>query len=431
MSQTLQPVRGTKDLVPDDYKFHRTIIEAARQVSGYYGFDEMSTPIVESTDVFKRTLGETSDVVGKEMYEFSDKGGDSICLRPEFTAGVVRAFINSGLTQKLPQRWFTTGPLFRYERPQKGRQRQFHQINFEIIGDDSPLADAELMTMAHQLLMELELSEYVTLEINTLGDSQSRLAYKEALVQYLEPRQAELSEHSQARLTKNPLRILDSKDAQDQEIIKNAPKMQDYLTESAQQFYAQVKHYLTLADIPFVENPTLVRGLDYDCHTAFEFTTKALGAQNAVLAGGRYDGLIERMGGGAIPAVGFAGGIERLALLLKENGETIPDKLFTVVIPMDTSLEDEAFLIAQQLRLNNVTVELSFSGAVKKRLKKASDRHAEFVVFVGENEWKNKQVRVKDLATSEEEVVDVDDLAEFIDFGGVTLDGLLIGDDDE
>ncbi|MCC7259527.1 MAG: histidine--tRNA ligase, partial [Alphaproteobacteria bacterium] len=316
----LQPVRGTHDILPEEGRKRRFITETAREIASRYGFDEFATPVFEFTDVFARTLGDVSDIVSKEMYSFTDRGGESITLRPEFTAGLARAFLSNGLQQNTPVKAFCHGPVFRYERPQKGRMRQFHQIDAEIIGVAGPQADIEVIALADHILRTLGVAP-ITLELNSLGDVESRKAHRAALVEYFTGHQAALSEDSKARLTKNPLRILDSKDEGDRKIVADAPVLTEYFNEASQEFFAAVKEGLTALGIAYTINPRLVRGLDYYCHTVFEFTTTALGAQNAVLAGGRYDGLMAQMGGPETPAIGWAAGIERLTeLAASESG---------------------------------------------------------------------------------------------------------------
>ncbi|MBX9633404.1 MAG: histidine--tRNA ligase, partial [Magnetospirillum sp.] len=349
---SLQPVRGTHDLLPEDSRRHRFVEETAFSVVRRYGYGEIVTPIFEFTEVFSRTLGETSDVVTKEMYTFADRSGDSLTLRPEGTAGVARAFISGGLAQSLPLKLFYRGPMFRHERPQKGRLRQFHQVGVELLGVEGPQADIEVVSMAWRMLQALGLGDKVQLEINTLGDAESRVAYRDALVAYLTPYKDKLSEDSRARLDKNPMRVLDSKDEGDKAIVAGAPLIQDALSPAAQEFFAQVTGGLTALGVPFVINPKLVRGLDYYCHTAFEFTTTALGAQGTVLAGGRYDGLIGQMGGPATPGIGWAAGIERLSMLV----EGAPDLDRPVaIIPMGDATA--AAVLADSLRAAGVAVE--------------------------------------------------------------------------
>ncbi|HET9019099.1 MAG TPA: histidine--tRNA ligase, partial [Acetobacteraceae bacterium] len=302
----LQPVRGTRDLIGEDQRRHSHVIDTARRVAALYGYDEWTTPIFETTSVFARSLGDTSDVVTKEMYTFTDRGGDSVTLRPENTAGICRALVSNGLTQTLPQKVFYAGPMFRYERPQKGRYRQFHQIGAELIGPAEPLADAEVIALGWQILQSLGFdSGNVVLELNTLGDRESRDAYRAALVAHFAAHRDALSEDSRTRLERNPLRILDSKEARDAPFIAAAPVIFDHLTGAARDFYETLKRHLQRFEVPFRENPRIVRGLDYYSHTAFEFVTTALGSQGTVMAGGRYDGLVEEMGGPPTPAVGL------------------------------------------------------------------------------------------------------------------------------
>ncbi|MEC8776046.1 MAG: histidine--tRNA ligase, partial [Pseudomonadota bacterium] len=312
---SLKPVRGTHDLLPEAMRAHRHVVERSREIAERYGFEEIATPIFEASDVFKRTLGDTSDIVTKEMYTFATKGGEEITLRPENTAGVARAFISEGLAQAVPLKYFYAGPMFRHERPQKGRQRQFHQIGVEIIGVPTPQADIEVIAAGARILSELGLGGKTSLELNTLGDPESRTAYREALVAYFTGRIDELSAESRDRLARNPLRILDSKNEGDRVVVADAPAFSDFLNEHSRDFFGQVKDGLDALGISYVLNERLVRGLDYYGHTAFEFTTTELGAQDAVLAGGRYDGLIETMGGPSTPGVGWAAGIERLSML--------------------------------------------------------------------------------------------------------------------
>ena len=308
---SVRPVRGTVDLFPEEFRRHSRVIDAARGLANVYGYGEIQTPIFEFTEVFARTLGDVSDVVTKEMYTFEDRGGERITLRPENTAGVARAFISAKLQNDLPLKYFYAGPMFRYERPQKGRQRQFHQIGVELFGVPGPSGDVEVIALAAQILDQLEMRQHCVLNLNTLGDTESRQAYRIALVEYFSDYKARLSDDSVARLEKNPLRILDSKDQSDKEIVDGAPSFDQYLTASASEFFGEVREGLDDLGIAYELNPRLVRGLDYYCHTAFEFVTDALGAQGTVIGGGRYDGLIGMMGGPETPGVGWAGGIER------------------------------------------------------------------------------------------------------------------------
>ena len=399
---SLQPVRGTHDILPDDSRRHRHVVDVARAIAERYGFGEISTPIFEFTEVFARTLGETSDIVTKEMYTFRDRGGDEITLLPEGTAGIARALISGGLAQDLPLKFFYAGPMFRYERPQKGRLRQFHQFGVEILGVASPQADIEVIALAANILESLGALAKTTLEINTLGDRESRDAYRKVLVDYASAHNAKLSEDSRTRLEKNPLRILDSKDEGDKAILRNAPMFPDYLTAAARDFFAEVRDGLKAVGIAFVENPRLVRGLDYYCHTAFEFTTEHLGAQGTVLAGGRYDGLVSAMGGRETPGVGWAAGIERLSMLVTD----VPPKPRPIaVIPAGNGAAGEALRLAEELRRAGLVVELGYSGNLAKRMKRANKINARAAVILGEDEMSRGAATVRDLDSGDESQV--------------------------
>jgi histidyl-tRNA synthetase len=404
---SLQPVRGTRDLIGDDMRRHRRVIDTARHVAELYGFEEWSTPIFEETGVFSRTLGETSDVVTKEMYTFADRGGDSITLRPEATASVCRALVSNGLTQSLPQKVFYAGPMFRYERPQKGRYRQFHQIGLELIGPAEPLADAEVIACGWQILTELGLAPDVMLEINTLGDAESRAAYRAALVSYFTAHEAALSEDSRTRLARNPMRILDSKDEGDRRIVADAPTIGAHLTPEAARFYDTVRGHLARLAIPFVDNPRIVRGLDYYSHTAFEFVTTNLGAQGTVMAGGRYDGLVAEMGGPQTPAVGWAAGIERMAMLIAQpRAEAAP----VAVIPAGDDAEAAAFALAQLLRGAGIRAEIGYRGNLRRRMERANRIGARAAVIIGAEEAARGVAQLKDLASGAQREVTFADL---------------------
>ena len=404
----LQPVRGTRDLIGEDQRRISHVIESARRLAGVYGFDEWTTPIFEDTRVFARTLGETSDVVTKEMYTFTDRSGDSVTLRPENTAGICRALVSNGLTQSLPQKVFYAGPMFRYERPQKGRYRQFNQIGAELIGVAEPLADAEVIALGWHILTELGVAQDTVLEINTLGDRESRDAYRAALVAHFSAHRDALSEDSRTRLERNPLRILDSKEAADKPFVATAPTILEHLTEAASAFYAKLKEHLTRFGVPFTENPRIVRGLDYYNHTAFEFVTTALGAQGTVMAGGRYDGLVEEMGGPPTPGVGWAAGVERLSLLLSEP-PAAPRSV--VVIPVGEAAEAAALDVLQSLRRAGLRAEMGFRGNLKRRMEQANKRNARAVVILGEAELARGVAQVKNLATGEQAEVALAGLA--------------------
>src|SRR6266571_3589605 len=363
----LQPARGTQDLLPDIARRHRRVSETARATAALYGFAEMATPIFEFTEVFARPIGEHTDIVAKEMYTFTDRGGEEVTLRPENTAGVVRAVLSNGLTQSTPLKFFYSGPMFRYERPQKGRFRQFHQIGVELLGVATPQADIEVIALGRRILAALGIADRVVLELNTLGDPESRAAYREALVGYFSVRASELSEDSHRRLERNPLRILDSKDPGDQRIAREAPDFAAYLNEPSRDFFDRVRDDLDRLGIAYRLNPRLVRGLDYYTHTVFEFVTTDLGAQGTVLAGGRYDGLVEVMGGPAMPGVGWAAGIERLAMLIGE-----PPALARPIalVPLGEAAERAALKLGEALRDAGLVVELTYSGNLQRRMRR-------------------------------------------------------------
>lgn len=410
MAEALQPVRGTRDLIGDEQRRHSHVIETARRVAGLYGLEEWATPIFEETRVFARTLGDTSDVVTKEMYTFDDRGGDSVTLRPENTAGVCRALLSNGLTQSLPQKVFYAGPMFRYERPQKGRYRQFHQIGAELIGVPEPLADAEIIALGWHILTALGIADSVVLELNTLGDAISRDAYRADLVSYFTRHKDKLSSDSLTRLEHNPLRILDSKDEGDKALVLDAPTIQPSLTPEAAAFYDGLKTHLGRFGVPFRENPRIVRGLDYYSHTAFEFVTDQLGAQGTVMGGGRYDGLMQQMGGPAIPAVGWAAGVERLSMLLAAP----PAKPAPVsIVPIGGADEEAAALEAMQLlRRAGIAAEMSYRGNTKKRMERANRIGARAAVIIGSDELAKGVVQLRDFVGGAQEEVTLDHLVE-------------------
>ncbi|MFN4309419.1 MAG: histidine--tRNA ligase [Ferrovibrio sp.] len=395
----LQPVRGTHDILPDDFARFRHVVDVARQAALLFGYREMATPIFEFTEVFARSMGETSDVVSKEMYSFTDKGGEGLTLRPEYTAGICRAFISNGLQQHVPFKAFAWGPMFRFERPQKGRQRQFHQIDVEVIGAAEPQADVEVISVAAEILRRLGILDKCVLELNTLGDPESRVGYRAALVKYFSGHADRLSEDSRKRLEKNPLRILDSKDEGDRRLVADAPLIQDFLTPAASDFFKALQDGLGAAGVPFKVSPRLVRGLDYYTHTAFEFTTDMLGAQGTVLAGGRYDGLIEQLGGKPTPGIGWAGGIERL-VLLSDPQPTPPRSV--AIIPIGAAAEAEAAKLAAELRRADVAVELAYGGNAGKRFKRADRLGCFAAVVIGDDELAQGVVKLKDLQSGQE-----------------------------
>ena len=405
MASSLQPVRGTRDLIGEEFRAHHHVIDTARRVTSLYGFEEWATPIFEDTRVFARSLGDTSDVVTKEMYSFTDRGGDSVTLRPENTAGVCRALVSNGLTQSgLPRKVFYAGPMFRYERPQKGRYRQFHQIGAEVLGAAEPLADAEVIAAGWDILVRLGIHDGVVLEINTLGDAESRDRYRAALVAHFEAHRGALSEDSLVRLEKNPMRILDSKDEGDKRIVATAPTITPHLSDAARDFYQAVLKHLATLGVPTRENPRIVRGLDYYSHTAFEFVTDRLGAQGTVMAGGRYDGLVEEMGGPATPSVGWAAGVERLSMLLAAS-PAAPRPV--AVIPVSEAQEAAALALIRTLRASGVVAEIAYKGNLKRRMERANKLSARAALILGETEVADGVVQLRDLDAGTQESVAV------------------------
>ena len=395
----LQPARGTQDILPDSMRRHRAVVDTARAIAARYGYEEIATPLFEFTDVFARPIGEATDIVSKEMYTFKDRGDEEITLRPEYTAGIVRAVISNGLTQNLPLKFFAHGPMFRYERPQKGRFRQFHQIDVELIGPATPEGDVETIALGADILTALDVMKHCELELNTLGDTDSRLAYRAALVDYFSQHHHRLSEDSRRRLERNPLRILDSKDEGDIAVNVDAPHFGDFLTDAARQFFDRVRKGLEALQIAYRVNPRLVRGLDYYCHTAFEFVTHSLGSQGTVLGGGRYDGLMKLMGGPDTAAVGWAAGVERLALLIAEPpGPSRP----IAMIPIGEAGEAKALTLAHELRRAGFTVDQAYSGNPKRRMQRANKIAARAAVILGDDELARGAATLRDLDTGEQ-----------------------------
>jgi histidyl-tRNA synthetase len=368
MSKGPQKVRGTQDMIGEEAERFHQVVAAFDRVRRLYAFQHVEVPVFEATEIFARSIGETTDVVSKEMYTFEDRGGDSLTLRPEFTAGICRAFITDGWQQLTPLKIATWGAAFRYERPQKGRFRQFHQLDAEIIGAAEPAADAELIAMAAQLLDELGIAERIELKLNTLGDPATREAWRGALLEHFRARESDLSEESRERLEKNPLRILDSKQHQDFPVVDSAPVIDDFLTAEASDIFAAVTAGLDVIGVKWSRDPRLVRGLDYYRHTTFEFVTEDLGAQSQVIGGGRYDGLIEQMGGPPTPAVGWACGIERLAMLL--DPPQAEDSVIAIV-PDKPHLEEEAMMLVTELRRRGIAADMPFRGNSKRRIESA------------------------------------------------------------
>ena len=379
--ETPKAIRGTQDMLGEAALRFQHVVDVFDRVRRLYGFGRVEVPVFEATAVFVRSLGESTDVVSKEMYTFDDRGGDSLTLRPELTAGIARAYLTEGWQQHVPLKIATHGPLFRYERPQKGRFRQFHQLDAEVIGSGEPAADVELLMFADQLLRELGVADGVTLQLNTLGDAATREAWRAALVAHFAAHRDVLSEDSVERLEKNPLRILDSKDPRDRPIADAAPAIDDYMSAEAGAFFESVTSGLDAAGVAWTRNGRLVRGLDYYRHTAFEFVTDRLGAQGTVLGGGRYDGLIEALGGPATPAVGWAAGIERLAMLIDAPEA---ERATLAIIPERPSVEAEAIAIAATLRRSGMSVEIAYRGNSKRRSELAAKSGVEAILYVRE-----------------------------------------------
>jgi histidyl-tRNA synthetase len=405
----LQPVRGTQDVWGEDARRCSWVVDVFRSVALRYGFGEIQTPIFEFTEVFARTLGETSDVVSKEMYSFTDRGGDSLTLRPENTAGIARAYLSEGMKQHGVSKLFGWGPMFRYERPQKGRYRQFNQLDAEIIGAAEPAADIEIIALGYQLLLELGLGQKVRLELNTLGDMESRADYRAALVKYFNAHKDKLSKDSLVRLEKNPLRILDSKAECDRALMAEAPVYSNFLNVASKSFFERVQVGLTALDIPYEINQRLVRGLDYYCHTSFEFITTGLGAQGTVIGGGRYDGLIEQMGGAPTPGVGWAGGVERLAMLM---GELPAPARPVSVITLGEAADILGAVAAYYLRQSGKSVDMAFKGNLKKRLQRANKINASHAIIIGDDEISKNIALIRDLDSGEQREVAIENVVE-------------------
>lgn len=408
---TIQALRGTRDILPEEVVYWQKVEAIAREILGKAAYQEIRTPIFEETGLFERGIGEATDVVGKEMYTFLDRGDRSITLRPEGTAGVVRSFIeNSLFAQGGVQRLWYTGPMFRYERPQAGRQRQFHQIGVEVLGSSDSRADVEVIAIATNILQTLGLKS-LRLDINSLGNAEDRQQYRQALIDYLTPYKNELDADSQDRLTRNPLRILDSKDERTKEISQNAPSILDHLGVDSKRHFDQVLQLLTDLGITYQLNPRLVRGLDYYTHTAFEIISDDLGAQATVCGGGRYDGLVAELGGPDTPAVGWAIGLERLIILLQKLQETANRLLDFYVVSRGEKAEPQALILGQKLRQIGFSVELDLSGsAFKKQFTRADKSGAVGCLILGDEEAENQAVKLKWMATKEQQTVSQIDL---------------------
>ena len=406
-------LKGMKDRHSDDVRKYDFIVDTAKKVFSKYGFERIITPILEETELFRRSVGDETDVVSKEMYEFKDKGNRSVSMRPEGTAGVVRAYLEAGLHKSDPiVKWFYNGPMYRYEAPQKGRYREFHQVGAEIFGIRSPYLDAEIIRMGCEFLEKLGITG-LTVEINSLGNIESRKKYIEELKAFMAERLDKLSEDSKKRYEKNPLRALDSKDKGDQEQFKDAPKLYDYLDEESKKYFEDTKKYLELLNIKYVENPKLVRGLDYYSDTVFEIKSDKLGAQATVLAGGRYDRLLEILDNVKIPAIGFAAGMERIAMLMDEN--LIENKEHGMYIVYFDDTKEYFIKTLEELRKNDIKASFDYNPkSFGAQMKKANKINAEYVLILGEDEQKENVVTLKRFSTGEQEKYSLDEVIEIV-----------------
>ena len=405
--QKLRTVRGVHDLLPYELHKHNIVVNAGLEISDKYNYSQIETPIFEFSEVFTKPLGKSSDIVTKENYIFKDRSEDELMLRPEGTSGVVRAFLNAGLIQDLPQRFSYYGPMFRYERPQKGRLRQFKQLGVECLGLSTPMADIEIISLGHDFLDKLNILDKITLKINSLGDFESRKNYRDSLVNYLRDYQSKLSKDSLRRLSINPLRILDSKNEGDQKIIQNAPNILEYLNIDSKTRFEAVCKGLDHLNIKYKIEKNLVRGLDYYCHTAFEFTTNELGTQGTVLAGGRYDGLSKMLGGPDVPGVGWAAGIERLALMVQSEFVNAID---VVLVGQCENINYLLLPIMKKLTQEGIKSEIIYTGNFSKKFKRANKIKASYAIILGKEEIDKKNFKFKDLTSGFEELLNLDQI---------------------
>jgi histidyl-tRNA synthetase len=408
VAKQIQAIRGMNDILPTQSPLWQKVEAVLRSSVSAFGYSEIRTPIVESTDLFKRSIGEVTDIVEKEMYTFGDRNNDSLTLRPEGTASTVRAGNEHGLLYNQEQRLWYMGPMFRHERPQKGRYRQFHQFGVEVFGIGSADVDAEVLMLSARLWDQLGIKEHVALELNTLGDPAERAAYRDALIAFLEQHKDKLDEDSQRRMYSNPLRVLDSKSQQVQAILSDAPVLMEYLGEESKTHFSTLCELLDAVGIQYTINPRLVRGLDYYNRTVFEWVTTSLGSQGTVLAGGRYDGLVGQLGGKDTPAVGFAMGLERIVLLLEtlELTSDVAAEVDVYVTAMGDNCVVEAIKVAQELRQHLPRLKVMShcgGGNVKKQMKRADKSGAQFALIIGENELASNQVAIKPLRTNNEQ----------------------------
>ncbi len=402
--EKLRTVRGVHDLLPKELYNHNIVINTALKISDIYNYSQIEIPIFEFSEVFTKPLGKSSDIVTKENYVFKDRSEDELMLRPEGTSGVVRAFLNAGLVQDVPQRFSYYGPMFRYERPQKGRLRQFKQFGVECLGLSNSMADIEVISLGYDFLFQLNLLDKIDLKINTLGDFESRKNYRKALVNYLNDYKYKLSNDSLKRLSINPLRILDSKNQEDQRIIKNAPNIIDYLNVESKTRFKNICKGLDHLKIEYKIDQNLVRGLDYYCHTAFEFQTNELGSQGTLLAGGRYDGLSKMLGGPDVSGVGWAAGIERLALMTQTKFD---EKIDVALIGQSENLNYSLLPIMKKLIQQEIKTEIIYTGNLKKKFKRANKINASYAIILGDEEVQKKLIKLKDLTSGREDLIDL------------------------
>ena len=403
----VQRIRGTHDIYGQDLLKYKHLEAIVSKYAKIYDFNEIITPIIESTDLFKKPLGEDSDVVLKEMYTFNDRNNSLITLRPEYTTPMIRAAITNNILEKLPQKLYGIGPMFRRERPQKGRYRQFNQINFEILGTNDISADVDLILLADDLLKIFFPTKKIDLQINSLGDKNTLKIFKENLSLYFQKYIKELSEESQNKVYTNPLRILDSKNLKDIEINLNAPEIFDYFSNEAKDRFDNIKNLLSDANIKYEINPRLVRGLDYYCHTVFEFKTNDLGSQDTLIGGGRYDGLTKILGGPDIPGVGWAGGVERIIMLMMDIDKN--EKKVHLVL-LHQNFRSYGLQLLSQLRKNNIAVDFDYKYDLKKSLSRANKLNSEFAIIVGEEEFKKNQYTIKYLHKNIQEILSLEQI---------------------
>ena len=407
----LRTVRGVHDLLPESLHKHKLVVDEGLKTSNQYCYSQIEIPIFEFAEVFKKPLGKSSDIVTKENYIFKDRSDDELMLRPEGTTGVIRAFLNAGLTQDIPKRFSYSGPMFRYERPQKGRLRQFNQFGIECIGISNSMADIEVISIGYEFLKKLNLLDKINLKINTLGDNESRVNYRKILLEYLEDYKSELSKESIKRLSENPLRILDSKNETDKKILINAPNVLDYLNQNSKERFEKVCLGLDALKINYNIDKNLVRGLDYYCHTAFEFITNDLGSQGTVLAGGRYDGLSKMLGGVDVAGVGWAAGIERLALMVKSEYVSKPD---VALIGLSENINYLLLTVMNELIKEGLKVEIIYTGNISKKFKRAHKIKASYALVLGEDEVAKQIIKLKNLSSGNEELMSLNKATKII-----------------